>query len=177
MNATATLAPAGPQHLRALERANEVRLARAELKRNVAMEEIDAAEVILDCPWEVESMAVAELLTSQRRWGRIRCRKLLAQIPMSERKTVGSMTERQRGAVAAMLNSADRPLKRRDDARRDDARSERPSGVGRFAHGRAEAVARSGTSRLPPRAGFDSRTLAPVVGQIGLDAPNQGGRR
>jgi hypothetical protein len=108
MNATATIAPAGPQYLRALERANEVRLARAELKRNVAMDEIDAAEVILDCPWEVESMAVADLLMSQRRWGQIRCRKFLAQIPMSEGKTVGSMTERQRGALAAMLISADR---------------------------------------------------------------------
>ena len=33
MNATATIAPAGPQYMRALERANQVRLARAELKR------------------------------------------------------------------------------------------------------------------------------------------------
>jgi hypothetical protein len=107
MNATATIACAGPQHLRALERANEVRLARAELKRNVAMNEIDAAEVILDCPWEVESMTVADLLMSQRRWGQIRCRKLLAQVPMSESKTVGSMTERQRGALAILI-SADR---------------------------------------------------------------------
>jgi hypothetical protein len=38
MNATATIAPAGPQYMRALERANEVRLARAELKRNLAMD-------------------------------------------------------------------------------------------------------------------------------------------
>ena len=108
MNATATIAPSGPQHLRALERANEVRLARAELKRNLAMDEIHAAEVILDPPSEVESMAVADLLMSQRRWGQIRCRKVLSQIPMSERKTVGSMTERQRGALAAMLSSPDR---------------------------------------------------------------------
>jgi hypothetical protein len=94
--------------MRALERANEVRLARAELKRRVALEEVDAAEVILDCPREVESMAVADLLMSQHGWGQIRCRKLLAQIPMSERKAVGTMTERQRGALAAMLISADR---------------------------------------------------------------------
>ena len=53
MNATATIAPA-PQHLRALDRANEVRLARAELKRRVADGEISAAEVILESPWEAE---------------------------------------------------------------------------------------------------------------------------
>ena len=41
------MAPATPQHMRALERANEVRLARAELKRRVAFGKIDVAEVIL----------------------------------------------------------------------------------------------------------------------------------
>jgi hypothetical protein len=106
MNATATIAPAGPQYMRALERANKVRLARAELKRRVSTGEITVAEVILDCPWEAESMAVADLLMSQRRWGQTRCRKFLAQVPMSEKKTVGSMTDRQRGNLAAMLDAA-----------------------------------------------------------------------
>jgi hypothetical protein len=106
MNATATVAPAGPQYMRALERANKVRLARAELKRRVAIGEIEVAEVILECPWEADSMAVADLLMSQRRWGQTRCRKFLSQIPMSEKKTVGSMTERQRHTLAALLGCA-----------------------------------------------------------------------
>jgi len=37
-----------------------------------------------------------------------RCRKFLAQIPMSERKTIGSMTDRQRRTLAVMLSSAER---------------------------------------------------------------------
>ena len=94
--------------MRALERANAVRLARAELKRKVAMDQIDVAAVVLNCPWEAESMAVADLLMSQRRWGQTRCRKFLAQIPMSERKTIGSMTDRQRRTLAVMLSSAER---------------------------------------------------------------------
>jgi hypothetical protein len=106
-NMTAT-APARPQYLRALERANKVRLARAELKRRVAMGEINVAEVILDCPWEAQSMAVADLLMSQRRWGQTRCRRFLSQIPMSEKKTIGSMTERQRRTLAPMLDSGER---------------------------------------------------------------------
>jgi hypothetical protein len=110
MNATATMAPAGPQYMRALERANKVRLARADLKRRVAIGELQVAEVILDCPWESASMAVADLLMSQRRWGQTRCRKFLAQIPMSEKKTIGSMTERQRRTLAAMLSSAERGI-------------------------------------------------------------------
>jgi len=105
MNATATIAAptAGPQHMRALERANKVRLARAELKRGVAIGAIDVAQVIRECPWEAESMAVGDLLMSQRRWGQTRCRKFLAQITMSEKKTVGSMTERQRQTLIALL--------------------------------------------------------------------------
>jgi hypothetical protein len=89
--------------MRALERANKVRLARADLKRRVAVGEIEVADVILECPWEAQSMAVADLLMSQRRWGQTRCRKFLSQIPMSEKKTVGSMTERQRRTLSAML--------------------------------------------------------------------------
>jgi hypothetical protein len=107
MNATATIAPVGRQQMRALQRANEVRLARAELKRRVAFGKIDVAEVILHCHWEAQSMAVADLLMSQRRWGQTRCCKLLARIPMSENKTVGSMTDRQRRALAGMLSSAE----------------------------------------------------------------------
>jgi hypothetical protein len=102
MNASARIACA-PQYKRALERANEVRLARAELKRGIARGDRKAAEVILASPWETESMNVADLLMSQRRWGLTRCRKFLAEIPMSENKTIGSMTERQRRTLAALL--------------------------------------------------------------------------
>lgn len=99
---TTTTAP-GPQHLRALARANEVRLARAELKRRIGDGELSVAEVVLDAPDEAGTMTVADLLMSQRRWGQTRCRKLLQGVPMSESKTVGTMTDRQRHAVAVAL--------------------------------------------------------------------------
>jgi hypothetical protein len=106
MTSSAMIAP-GPQHLRALQRANEVRLARAELKRRVAEGELTVAEVVLDSPWQAESMAIADLLMSQRRWGRTRCRRFLSQVPLSETKTIGSLTDRQRRAVAAELEGAE----------------------------------------------------------------------
>jgi hypothetical protein len=102
MDATAT-AP-GPQHMRALAQANRVRLARAELKRQVAEGEVTAQEIVLGSPWEAESMAIADLLTSQHRWGRARCRRFLASIPISETKTIGTLTDRQRHALAARLD-------------------------------------------------------------------------
>ena len=63
-------------------------------------------EVILTCPWEASSMTIAELLTSQRRWGTTRCSKFLASIGMPETKTVGSMTERQRSLLAALISAS-----------------------------------------------------------------------
>jgi len=104
MDGLPTMSP-GPQHLQALQRANRVRLARAELKRRIAEGEVSAAEVILTSPWEAASMAIGDVLMSQRRWGGTRCRKFLAMFRISETKTVGSLTERQRQALAAQLDA------------------------------------------------------------------------
>jgi hypothetical protein len=94
-----------PQRLRALERANEVRLARAELKRRIADGDVSAAEVILASPWQASSWTVGDLLMSQRRWGTSRCRKFLSRNQISEVKQVGHLTERQRRLLAAQLES------------------------------------------------------------------------
>jgi hypothetical protein len=92
-----------PQHLQALARANRVRLARAALKRAVGAGDRDAAEIVLECPWEAESMTISELLSSQRRWGRTRSRKLLQHLGMSENKQVGALVQRQRMMLAGAL--------------------------------------------------------------------------
>jgi hypothetical protein len=93
-----------PQRLRALEHANAIRLARAELKRRVADGEISAAEVIMDCPDTVRKWTVAELLMAQRRWGGTRCRKFLERNGVSEIKQIGALTPRQRDLLAEQLN-------------------------------------------------------------------------
>lgn len=94
---------AAPQHMRALAEANRVRLARAELKREIADGSRTVAAVVLGCPWESESMTIGDLLMAQHRWGRTRCRRTLAEVPMLETKTIGSMTDRQRRQLAAHL--------------------------------------------------------------------------
>jgi hypothetical protein len=92
-----------PQHMQALARANRVRLARAQLKRSIARGDVEAADVIRECPWETESMTLSELLTSQRRWGRTRARKFLIGLSLSENKRIGTLTERQRAMLANEL--------------------------------------------------------------------------
>jgi hypothetical protein len=96
------------QHLRALEYANRVRLARARMKRKIAAGELSAADVVLTCPWQAHSMSISDLLMSQKRWGRTRCRRLLVSLGVPENKQIGTLTERQRLALAAVL-TAKRP--------------------------------------------------------------------
>ncbi len=91
------------QCMQALARANEVRLARAALKRDISAGRRGVPDVVLDSPWEAESMSLSELLCSQRRWGRARSRKLLSSIALSEGKRVGTLTERQRRILVAAL--------------------------------------------------------------------------
>ena len=98
-----TQLPTEPQRLRALEHANAIRLARAELKRRIAVGEVSAAEVILECPVAANRWTVSELLLSQRRWGSTRCRKFLERTGVSEIKLIGSLTERQRKLLADEL--------------------------------------------------------------------------
>jgi hypothetical protein len=110
MGDTAT-AVAAPQHLRALEHANRIRLARADLKRKIGSGRVSAADVVSNPPSEVEGMSISELLMSQRRWGRARCRRLLLSLNLPENKRIGTLTDRQRVALRLLL--AERTPERR----------------------------------------------------------------
>jgi len=74
-----------PQHLRALEHANRVRLARAELKRRIAAGDVMVPDVVLESPWEAQSMALAAMLSA----------------PPSERRAQAAAQPLALGAVAA----------------------------------------------------------------------------
>ncbi len=105
MGNSATVGAGQEQHLRALEYANRVRLARARMKRRIGAGELSAAEVVLSCPWQAHSMSISDLLMSQKRWGRARCKRLLVSLAIPENKQIGTLTERQRLALAATLSS------------------------------------------------------------------------
>ncbi|HEV3378340.1 MAG TPA: hypothetical protein VG126_13785 [Thermoleophilaceae bacterium] len=75
------------------------------MKRMIAAGELSAAEVVLSCPWQAHSMSISDLLMSQKRWGRTRCRRLLVSLGIPENKQVGTLTERQRLALAAVLTA------------------------------------------------------------------------
>src|SRR5918997_641645 len=109
MGKSATVRAEQDQHLRALEYANRVRLARARMKRKIAAGDLSAAEVVLSCPWQAHTMKISDLLMSQKRWGRTRCRRLLMSLSIPENKQVGTLTERQRIALASVLTQKNAP--------------------------------------------------------------------
>jgi hypothetical protein len=104
MTQTATMT-SDPQREAALKRANQIRLARAALKRRIALGDVSAAQVILGPPEEALSWPVCELLMSQRRWGSQRCVKFLRRNEIPELKELGKLTKRQRELLAQQLGA------------------------------------------------------------------------
>ena len=89
--------------LAALRLANEVRRGRADVRRQIAHGEVTALHVLLDPPAVVGTWRVAEVLISQRGWGRVKSRKFLAANGINERKLVAELTFRQRQQLANAL--------------------------------------------------------------------------
>lgn len=73
------------------------------MKRQIAAGVVSAAETLVDPPASVGNWTVAELLISQRNWGRATCEKFLARNGLSERKLIRELTARQRAVLAAQL--------------------------------------------------------------------------
>jgi hypothetical protein len=91
------------QRLSALERANSIRTARAQLKRSLGSGEVSAAELLLNPPPEAVAWSIGELLTSPRGWGVARARRLLAAHRLNEIKPIGQLTVRQRRLLVSDL--------------------------------------------------------------------------
>ena len=60
-------------------------------------------EVLVACPSHAATMSIGDLLTTQKWWGSERSRRLLVATGVSERTSISNLTERQRTAIAALL--------------------------------------------------------------------------
>ena len=101
-----------PQHVQALEQANNVRCGRAALKRSVAAGRTDVSEVLLAPPSIAATMALGDLLMSQKGWGRVRSGRFLRLAGLTEIKTLGNLTQRQRHSLAVLLTGSLTPDQR-----------------------------------------------------------------
>jgi hypothetical protein len=92
--------------VQALEQANNVRCGRAALKRRIADGRMDVSEVLLAPPSIAATMALGELLMSQKGWGRVRSGRFLRSAGLTEIKTLGNLTQRQRHSLAVLLTGS-----------------------------------------------------------------------
>lgn len=91
------------QRERALERADEVRLARAQLKRDIRARRLSAAAVLREPPEYLDTMKVWDLLMAAPRVGRVKVNKALTHCRIYQGKTIGGLSERQRGELVELL--------------------------------------------------------------------------
>ena len=87
------------QRLMALDRANRIRLARADVKRELRNGTLTIADALID--ERARGLSVWVLLLSQPRWGEERCRRFFdgVSVTFSPFKAVGGLTGRQRALV------------------------------------------------------------------------------
>lgn len=93
------------QRLRALEQANEVRTARAELKKELASGKIELVQILADPPPCVRTARVRELLLVLPKIGSVRAARILARCGIAHSKTLGGLSERQRDELITFFGA------------------------------------------------------------------------
>ena len=87
------------QRLRALAQANEVRTARAKLKRELASGKLELVQILADPPACVRTARIRDVLLVVPKIGSVRAGRILAQCRIAHSKTLGGLTDRQRGEL------------------------------------------------------------------------------
>jgi hypothetical protein len=91
------------QRMRALRRANEIRSARAQLKRDLKAGKTRIEQLLSDPPEYVLSAKAFDMIVAVPKYGRVKANKILNQCRISPSKTIGGLSERQRGELVAFL--------------------------------------------------------------------------
>jgi S13-like H2TH domain len=92
------------QRERALAKANEVRLARAHLKRDLAAGRVQLAAVLIDPPPCAQTAKLRDLLLALPKIGPARVNRALAHCRIADSKTVAGLSDRQRAALIQVLH-------------------------------------------------------------------------
>lgn len=91
------------QRKEALEKANDVRTYRAELKRDLKARRKSILDLLLDPPEKLETAKVCDILLATPKYGRVKVNKVLVQCRISPSKTIGGLSQRQRTELVSML--------------------------------------------------------------------------
>ncbi len=91
------------QRMEALQRANDIRTRRAQLKRDLKGGRASIHKLLLQPPDFLETAKVFDMLLAVPKYGRVKVNKILQQCRISPSKTIGGLSERQRAELVSML--------------------------------------------------------------------------
>jgi hypothetical protein len=92
------------QRMEALKRANDIRVKRAQLKKDLKAGRVQIEEILGDPPEYVETAKVFDMLMAVPKFGRVKAARFLNQCRISQSKTVGGLSERQRTELIGLFN-------------------------------------------------------------------------
>lgn len=100
---TAVPARSRDQRMKALEMANEIRIKRAQLKRDLKAGKVRIDSLLLDPPSWLGSAKVFDIILAVPKYGRVKVNRILNSCRISPSKTIGGLSERQRAELVALL--------------------------------------------------------------------------
>ncbi|MFA9399801.1 MAG: integration host factor, actinobacterial type [Acidobacteriota bacterium] len=91
------------QRMDALRQANDIRTARAQLKRDLKAGRVTIQDLLAAPPEYVLTAKVFDVLLAVPKYGRVKANRVLNQCRISPAKTIGGLSERQRVELVSLL--------------------------------------------------------------------------
>src|ERR671925_397343 len=93
------------QRMDALKRANDVRVRRAKLKKDLKDGQVRIEAILDDPPEYVSTAKVIDILMAVPKFGRVKAARFLNTCRISQSKTVGGLSDRQRTELIGLFHS------------------------------------------------------------------------
>jgi S13-like H2TH domain len=92
------------QRMDALKRANDIRVKRARLKKDLKDGRVHVEQILRDPPEYVSTAKVIDILMAVPKFGRVKAARFLNQCRISQSKTVGGLSDRQRAELVGLFH-------------------------------------------------------------------------
>jgi hypothetical protein len=92
------------QRMDALRRANDVRVKRAKLKKDLKEGKVGIEQILGNPPEYVSTAKVIDILMAVPKFGRVKAARFLNVCRISQSKTVGGLSDRQRTELIGLFN-------------------------------------------------------------------------
>jgi hypothetical protein len=91
------------QRMEALQRANDIRVKRAKLKKDLKDGRVRIEQILDNPPEYVSTAKVFDMLMAVPKFGRVKAARFLNQCRISQSKTVGGLSDRQRTELIGLF--------------------------------------------------------------------------